>query len=134
MAEEDIESLRHIYDAMSGWRIEELRRHVTHDIEWNLPDSVPWGGIHHGQVGLESVAEIFQDHVEGIWADPDDFLDAGDRAVVLGRVPGRARSSGQDFEVSFAHVWGMTDGVPSSFRAYFDTAPITAALQARGPG
>jgi ketosteroid isomerase-like protein len=129
MAEEDIESLWRIYDAMSGWRIEELRRDVTHDIEWNLPDSVPWGGIHHGQDGLESVAEIFQDHVEGIWADPDDFLDAGDRIVVLGRIRGRARSSGQDFEVSFAHVWAMADGVPSSFRAYFDSSPITAALR-----
>jgi ketosteroid isomerase-like protein len=128
MSDQDIGALRRIYDAMTGWRIEELVRDVAHDIEWNLPESVPWGGTHHGHDGLQAVAEIYQDHGDGLWADPDDFLDAGDRIVVLGRVRGRARSTGRDFEVSFAHVWAMTDGVPSSFRAYFDTAPILAAL------
>ena len=62
--------------------------------------------------------------------DPDDFLDAGDRVVVLGRMRGRAKSSGAEFEVEFAHVWALTDGVPSWFRGYFDTGPILAALQA----
>jgi ketosteroid isomerase-like protein len=133
VSDEDIRALRRIYDAISAWRVDELRRDVTHDIEWNLPETVPWGGTHHGQDGLEAIGEIFQDHVEGVWADPDDFLDAGDRIVVLGRFRGTARSSGREFEVSFAHVWALTDGVPSSFRAYFDTAPIVAALQAGDP-
>jgi hypothetical protein len=31
-------------------------------------------------------------------------------------------------EVEFVHVWTMTDGVASRLRAYFDTAPIMAAL------
>ena len=41
---------------------------------------------------------------------------------------GRAKASGQEFEVEFAHVWTMTDGVASRLHAYFDTAPIMAAL------
>jgi uncharacterized protein len=61
-------------------------------------------------------------------ADPDDFLDAGDRMVVLGRMRGRAKASGREYEVEFVHVWTMTDGVASRLRAYFDTAPIMAAL------
>jgi uncharacterized protein len=48
--------------------------------------------------------------------------------IVLGRLRGRARASGQDFEVEFAHVWTMTDGMASRLHAYFDTAPIMAAL------
>ena len=40
--------------------------------------------------------------------------------------PGRA--SGRAFEVPFAHVWGLSGGMPSSFRGYYDTAPILAAL------
>jgi uncharacterized protein len=108
--------------------VDELVGDLAHDIEWNLPDPLPWGGTHHGHDGVQAFASISQDHVEGRWADPDDFLDAGDRIVVLGRLRGRARASGQEFEVEFAHVWTMTDGVASRLRAYFDTAPIMVAL------
>jgi uncharacterized protein len=132
MHEDDVRSLRRIYDAMSREDVEAFVGDVAHDIEWNLPEAVPWGGTRHGQDGMRALAEIYQQHVEGTWADPDDFLDAGDRVVVLGRMRGCARSSGAEFEVEFAHVWALTDGVPSWFRGYFDTEPILAALRASG--
>lgn len=131
MSEQEIESLRRIYDALSRWDVDELVGDVTHDIEWSLPDTLPWGGTRHGHDGVQAFAAVSQDQVEGRWADPDDFLDAGDRIVVLGRLSGRARASGQEFEVGFAHVWTMTDGMASRLRAYYDTAPIMATL---GPG
>lgn len=129
VSEHDVKSLRRIYDAFSRWDVEELLRDVAHDIEWSSPDTLPWGGTRHGHDGVRTFASIFQDHVEGPWADPDDFLDAGDRVVVLGRLRGRARASGQSFEVHFAHVWTLTDGMASRYRGYFDSAPIIAALQ-----
>jgi hypothetical protein len=63
------------------------------------------GGTRHGPAGIQGFLEIFHDHVEGSWADPDEFLDAGDRVVVLGRMRGRPRAHGAEFEVAFAHVW-----------------------------
>jgi ketosteroid isomerase-like protein len=130
MAEEDIERLRGAYSAMSRRDADELAELVAHDIEWTLPEALPWGGTHHGPDGIHALVDIFTDHVEGSWADPDDFLDAGDRIVVLGRVRGTVRATGEDYEVPFAHVWGLSDGVPSSFRGYLDTTPIVAALEA----
>lgn len=121
-------SLRRIYGAMSRGSTEELLSAVAHNIEWSLPETLPWGGTHHGRDGVQTLVEIVQDHVDASWT-ADHFLDAADRIVVLGRTLGRAIASGQEYEVPFAHVWGMTDGVPSSFRGYFDTAPIMAALQ-----
>ena len=130
MEDESIETLRRIYTAIQHGDFAELQRSVTHDVEWILPESVPWGGTHHGHLGVEALGEIFRDHVDGIWADPDEFLVADDeRVVVLGRVSGRGRSSGARFEVPFAHVWALTEGAPSRCRAYFDTAPITDALR-----
>ena len=128
MSDDDVRSLRRVYEALLRRDVPELRSALAHDIEWQLPETVPWGGTHHGPEGIDALSEIFRDHVEGSWAEPDDFLDAGERIVVLGRARGRARLSGQEFEVPFAHVWGLSDGVPSSFRGYFDTAPILAAL------
>jgi hypothetical protein len=77
MSEDEVKALRRIYSAMSRWVVEELMRDLAHDIEWNLPDALPWGGTHHGPDGIQAVAEIFQEHVDGLWADPDDSLTDG---------------------------------------------------------
>jgi ketosteroid isomerase-like protein len=133
MPEAEIDSLRRIYAAIQRRDSAGLQSNLAHDIEWILPESVPWGGAHHGHDGIEAMIQVFEDHVDGQWSDPDDFLDAGDRVIVLGRLSGRARASDRRFEVPFAHVWGLTDGVPSSCRGYFDTAAIMAALRGDAP-
>lgn len=128
MTEELIPTVRRIYDAMTRWDVEALSHSVTHDFELNLPESVPFGGTHHGYDGVEAFATVFRDYVDGPWADPDVFLDAGDALVVLGRLRGAGKQSGEEFEVPFAHVWTFSAGAPSRCRAYYDTAPITAAI------
>jgi ketosteroid isomerase-like protein len=128
VSEHDVESLRRIYNAFSRWDVEELVGDLAHDVEWSLPDTLPWGGTRHGHDGVLAFVSVSNDHVEGRWADPDDFLDAGDRLIVQGRMRGRAKTSGRGYEVDFVHIWTMTDGVASRMRAYFDTAPIMAAL------
>ena len=128
MPEFEIQAVRRIYDALSKWDVDELTKDVTHDFELILPETAPWGGTHHGPDGVEAYATIYRDHVEGQWADPDDFIDGGDVIVVLGRLRGRARATGKKYEVDFAHAWTLTDGMPSRCRSYFDTAPIMSAL------
>jgi ketosteroid isomerase-like protein len=132
MPSAEVERLKAIYTAIQRQDTDELTRSVAHDMEFEMPAGLPWGGVHHGQDGLAAVAEIHQDHVEGEWAEPEEFFEAGGRVVVIGRTRGRSRATGATFEVPFAHVWGMVEGYPSRFRGYFDTAPITAALNAPG--
>lgn len=132
MAEELISTVRRFYDAMSRWDVESLSHSVTHDFELNLPDTVPFGGTHHGYDGVEATATVFRDYIDGPWAEPDDFIDAGDALVVLGRLRGTAKRTRQEFEVPFAHVWTFDEGAPSRCRAYYDTAPVTAAIEPAG--
>jgi hypothetical protein len=128
MADRPIDTLKDIYAAIQRHDTERLSEALAHDIEWTLPETVPWGGTHHGHLGVTAVVEIYEDHVDGLWAEPDEFIDADDEVVVLGRVTGTARTTGEEFEVPFAHVWWLSDGVPSRFRGYYDAAPIIAAL------
>ena len=128
MSEHEVRSLRQIYGALSRGSSEELLSAVAHNIEWATPETLPWGGTRHGRDGVEGVIEILREHADATW-DVDDFLDADDQVVVLGRMRGRAITSGQEFEVPFAHVWGISNGVPSTFRSYVDSSPIMAALE-----
>jgi uncharacterized protein len=133
MSEHDVEALRRIYAAVNRGDVDELASDVTHDIEWTLPDYVLWGGTRHGPDGIRAFADVFREHIDGNWADPDDFLAAEDRVIVLGRLRGQARATGQEFEVGFAHVWTLSDGVASHLRGFYDTAPVLAALEGREP-
>ena len=128
MSEYDVQALRRIYAAINRGDFDELAADVAHDIEVNLPDPLPWGGTRHGTDGIRAFTTLFSDHVDGTWADPDDFLEAEDRMIVLGRRRGRARATDLEFEVDFAHIWTLTDGVASHLRGYYDTAPIAAAF------
>ena len=123
-----VDKFRRIYSAIQRGDSASLQEDLAHDIEWVLPDTVPWGGVHHGHLGVAAMYEIFSEHVDGIWADPDELVEAPEAVVILGRISGRGRATGEPFEVDFAHLWRMREGVPSSFRAYYDTAPITAVL------
>jgi ketosteroid isomerase-like protein len=132
MPEFEIQALQRIYAAFSRWDVDELAKGVTHDFELIMPETVPWGGTFHGGDGVKAFATVFRDHVEGQWADPDDYIDGGDSIVVLGRLRGRAIATGREYEVHFAHAWTLADGMPARCRSYFDAAPIMAALGSSG--
>src|SRR5436190_15608641 len=128
MSDEELNAVRRIYASFVTWNFDEMARDISHDFELTLPDTVPFGGTRHGPDGIRSFARLFRDHLEAGFAEPDDFLDAGDRIVVLGRIRGQARATGRGFEVPFAHVWTFSDGMPSRLSSYFDTGPVMSAI------
>ena len=133
MAEVDddtVETFQRIYSAFQRNDWDDLNHNLAHDIEWTSPDTLPWGGTRHGHGGVDAFAQLFADHVDGFWADPDDFYYADNVVFVLGRLSGTGHESGRRFEVPFVHVWTLDDGVPRRFRAYFDAAPVQDAITA----
>ena len=105
---------------------------VDPDVEWHVPDTLPGGGDLHGTL---EVLE-FLDTMSGLWDDaypePEEFLPAGDKLVVLGSWRARARSTGVRVEVPFAHVQQFRDGKLVYFRNYLDAAKALRALE-EGP-
>jgi ketosteroid isomerase-like protein len=64
-------------------------------------------------VGVEGVRRMFAD-MDEVWEEfrPDqlEFIDAGDRVVVIGRAIGKGKSSGVKVERSLAAIWTVRDG------------------------
>ena len=63
---------------------------------------------------------------------PEEFLDAGDRVVALGRYNAKHKASGSDVWAQFAHVWGVREGKVTSFQQYVDTKQFADAMQQSG--
>jgi ketosteroid isomerase-like protein len=128
MGQEEVARLRGLYDALDRGDQEALLTALAHDVQWHIPDVLPWGGTLHGHDGVSTCLETLDEHVEGTWATPEDIYDAGDRIVVTGRFQGRSRATGLEFDVPTAHVWACDEGVPVRLDSYLDTATVLRAL------
>jgi ketosteroid isomerase-like protein len=100
------------------------------EIVWHQAQGLPHGGIYNG---LEAVrANVFDPLDEQWWdefsAAPDEFLEAGEQVVVLGRYRGVAKGTAKVLDVPFVHVWTLQDEKAVTFRQFLDTAGWVAAL------
>jgi len=128
VAAEDVQRLREVYEAFDRGDADAFVGLLAHDIEWRVPEVLPWGGARHGHDGVRTYLDLLREHVSGGWGTPEEFLDVGDRVVVLGRFTGTARASGREFETPFVHVWTSSDGVPTRLVHFVDTAVVLEAL------
>ena len=64
-------------------------------------------------VGMEGLRVMLADRDE-VWdefhTEPDEFIDAGDRIVVVGRWIGKGKGSGIEVEQPTAHVFTLSNG------------------------
>jgi uncharacterized protein len=99
-------------------------------IEWHQAQGLPHGGFYKG---VEEVRRNIFEPLDAEWWDeftavPDEFLDAGDHVVALGRYRGTAKETGKVLDVPFVHVWTVRDGKAVRFRQFLDTAGWVEAL------
>ncbi|MGE5635516.1 MAG: nuclear transport factor 2 family protein [Nocardioidaceae bacterium] len=55
-------------------------------------------------------------------SSPEEFIDAGERVVVLGRYRGHGSDTGIPLDAPFAHIWTIHGGKAVRYRDYYDTA------------
>jgi ketosteroid isomerase-like protein len=117
MSQENVEIVRHIYDADPGdW--DEVFRYAAPDLEVTF-QAGPNAGTHRGR---EEVQAVLEDGAAGFefWiSDPVEFFESGDRIVVI--VDNRLRPKGGtsgEFEFRNGHIWTIRDGLVVSMVGY----------------
>jgi uncharacterized protein len=124
--------VRRSYEAFALGDLDGALADMADDIEWHQAQGLPHGGTY---LGLAEVRANVFDPLDRDWwsafsAVPDEFLDAGDEVVVLGRYRGVAKLTGRTLDVPFVHVWSMRGGKAWRFRQFLDTAGWVEALAA----
>jgi uncharacterized protein len=131
MSEENVNIMRQGYDAFNRGDIDTVMRLMDPNIEWREPDveGLPDRGTHHGS---EAVAnEVFgavAEHWDEFQAVPEEFLDAGERVIVLGYFRVRGKATGRTVDAPYAHVWTLREGKVVQHRNYVDTATFLQSL------
>ena len=126
-----VDIVRSSYDAFARGDMDGVMGDMHPEIEWHQAQGLPHGGLYRG---LDEVKRNIFDPLDDEWWDeftavPDEFLDAGDQVVVIGRYRGTAKETGKQLDVPFVHIWTLEGEKAIQFRQYLDTAGWVGALQ-----
>jgi ketosteroid isomerase-like protein len=100
---EQLDLIRQAYQAFARRDVPAILARLHPDIEIYQSEALPWGGTYRGQAQAQDYFRKIGEHLETV-VEPEEFFEAGDHAVVLGRTQGRARSTGRTFAVRIVHL------------------------------
>ena len=117
-------AIRKIYEAFARGDIPAILNALDEQIHWRSPDTLPHGGSFSGADGVGRFFQGIGQHWESLSVDIDGVLSSEDRVVVLARINGKLRATGDDTGYSAAHAWTLRDGSPIRFAETVD-APLS---------
>jgi ketosteroid isomerase-like protein len=92
---------------------------------------LPESGEMHGHEGVTQFVTAQMEAITQMWAEPEDFIEVGDRVMVPFRFGGRARTTGIEVEFSLVHVWTVRSGKLARVDMYATKADAREAVGLR---
>jgi ketosteroid isomerase-like protein len=107
-----------------------FRDYLDEQFELHLPPDYPEGEpVFRGRTGMTQFISMLQD----TWVDwrfePQQFLDAGERVVVSGRILAEGGSSGVPIELETLHVWTVRTGRATGMQVFRDRSEAFEAAR-----
>ncbi|MFE2293872.1 nuclear transport factor 2 family protein [Streptomyces sp. NPDC059452] len=134
MSAQSVEVVRRFFQLFEEGRLADIEPLLAPDFEWvyHGPASLPWAGTYRGVEGFRAFFGIVRELIEVQECDAYDYLDAGDRVVVLGVSRTRVLANDARYEAQWMNVFTVRDGLISRYLDLYDTARVVEALE-RGP-
>jgi ketosteroid isomerase-like protein len=132
MPQADIEMLRGGYEAFNRGDWDAIFREAPPDFELRTADRVISPGTYRGPEEARRFFEDLFEAFEEVVTEPEEFLERGDRIVVLLLVRSRPRGSSAVVENRIAHLWTMRDGKAVRFQIFPERQEALAAVDLDG--
>lgn len=117
-----------IYDGYTRLDLAALLELIHPEFEIRQTELLPWGGHYHGPQGVTSFFGKLTSHIHSE-LEVEEFVEAGDQVVAIGRLHGHVNSTGKTFNLRFVHVWTVESGKVRRFDPYIDTPGMLQALE-----
>jgi ketosteroid isomerase-like protein len=127
--QQNLAAVRIAYDAYASKELEALLALLDDDFEFRQSELVPWGGSYRGGEGMIEFLGRITTYVDSV-VDPEEFVEAEDHVVVIGRSHGTVKATGRPFDVRAVHVWQLHDARLLRLEVYLDTPAMVEALAA----
>jgi ketosteroid isomerase-like protein len=131
-AEQNIQTIKEMYEALGRGDVEAILERVTDDVDWSTDaaiESAPWYGPRHGKDGVRSFFEAIGKTGPITEFTPLSFASNHDGDVmVFLRYAFTVTATGKDVAMNMHHYWKFRDGKACFVRSSEDTAQVAAAL------
>lgn len=144
MTQQNVETLRQIYEAFNDRDIENLMEgfHAQIEIEETQdlayaaallrvlgPRFVILSGGYRGQDEVRKLWETVWEISEWFIVYPDEFIETGEHVIVPLVLNARAKGTGLEGEAPTAHLWTMRDGKGFRLQVFADKLQALAAAR-----
>jgi ketosteroid isomerase-like protein len=116
MSEENVESVRAIWRAFSGFRFP--TEAFAEEVEWHTAADLPDREICRGRAAVQQMLAAGWEMVVDPGCEAEELMDAGDRVVVRWRGWGKGRTSGVPIDWHEAHTYKLHSGKVVEVREY----------------
>lgn len=98
------------------------------------PSSIPYAGTYHGPKEIAQFFTKLGESLEFESFEPQEFIAAEDKVIVIGTSVGTARTTGKKSGNNWVHIITLRDGKFVKFHVYDDTAAVVELFaQAKQP-
>lgn len=124
MSAANVALIRSMYEAFAKGDAAGVLGRMSPGIVWNEAEGFLYAD-RNPYVGPDAIGQgIFMriaTEWDGFSVLPEEFLDAGDTVVAMGRYTGKYKKTGRTLSAQFAHVWRVEGGKATRFQQYTDT-------------
>ena len=131
VSQENVEIVRRGYERWLATGGELFLGNAHPDFVWDMSTFRDWPErqTYPGAEGARQFMAEWGDAWEDWELEVEDYVDAGERVVVIVRQHGRSKASGVSVDMHFAQVWTIRDGQQVRMQMYASTKE---ALEATG--
>jgi uncharacterized protein len=118
-----------VYESTMAGDQQRVLELLSPDVEWRMPDSLPYGGRFAGHEGVRETRARSGEVFDGTPTfTREAMFPSAPEVVVSGTMSATVRDTGAPVEVPFVHVWTVRDGKVVARRQYTDTGTLGEAL------
>ncbi len=124
----NLETLKQGYKNFEEGNMEAVLEMWSPDLVWEACNGIPYiegDGIYNGIPAImEGVFAHMPEYFDDFKINIREYIDAGDKIVMVGKYTGVWKPTGKRFEANVTHTWTFKDGKVVNYHQAVDTAAI----------
>jgi len=131
MSQESVEVVRRFHGALNARDRETVYELLDPEVVWVTNLDGPDQHTFHGHSGFRELQRLFEDTLDDVTLDAEEFIDAGNRVVSCGHMRAQGASSGAEVETARSWLWTIREGVIVRHQTFAERSQAIEAARLR---